>query len=293
MSNDSTKEQQALARIQSVVDKLLDPEGGCPWDKAQTPVSLCEYLIEECHELVDAIRSGKPGHACDEMGDLLFLLLIVARRFADAGSFSLADALSAGAGKMSRRHPHVFGDAHFTDQAEFTKAWAEIKKAEKAATGEKEDGILSSVPTGLPPLTKAYRLHSKAAQVGFTWDEEEDVERQIEAEWLELLDAKACGDERAKEHELGDMIFSLVELGRRMGIKAAHAVDMADNRFRARFEAMENLAKEQGKDFTSLELDAKDELWNEVKAKEYPSGKPHEHSVAFVSPSAHPGEPEQ
>ncbi len=293
MSNDSTKEQQALARIQSVVDKLLDPEGGCPWDKAQTPVSLCEYLIEECHELVDAIRSGKPGHACDEMGDLLFLLLIVARRFADAGSFSLADALNAGADKMTRRHPHVFGDAHFTDQAEFTKAWAEIKKAEKAATGEKEDGILSSVPTGLPPLTKAYRLHSKAAQVGFTWDEEEDVERQIEAEWLELLDAKACGDERAKEHELGDMIFSLVELGRRMGIKAAHAVDMADNRFRARFEAMENLAKEQGKDFTSLELDAKDELWNEVKAKEYPSGKPHEHSVAFVSPSAHPGEPEQ
>ncbi len=293
MSNDSTKEQQALARIQSVVDKLLDPEGGCPWDKAQTPVSLCDYLIEECHELVDAIRSGKPGHACDEMGDLLFLLLIVARRFADAGSFSLADALNAGADKMTRRHPHVFGDAHFTDQAEFTKAWAEIKKAEKAATGEKEDGILSSVPTGLPPLTKAYRLHSKAAQVGFTWDEEEDVERQIEAEWLELLDAKACGDERAKEHELGDMIFSLVELGRRMGIKAAHAVDMADNRFRARFEAMENLAKEQGKDFTSLELDAKDELWNEVKAKEYPSGKPHEHSVAFVSPSAHPGEPEQ
>ena len=293
MSNDSTKEQQALARIQSVVDKLLDPEGGCPWDKAQTPVSLCEYLIEECHELVDAIRSGKPGHACDEMGDLLFLILIVARRFADAGSFSLADALNAGADKMTRRHPHVFGDAHFTDQAEFTKAWAEIKKAEKAATGEKEDGILSSVPTGLPPLTKAYRLHSKAAQVGFTWDEEEDVERQIEAEWLELLDAKACGDERAKEHELGDMIFSLVELGRRMGIKAAHAVDMADNRFRARFEAMENLAKEQGKDFTSLELDAKDELWNEVKAKEYPSGKPHEHSVAFVSPSAHPGEPEQ
>ena len=293
MDNDSIKEQQALTRIQNVVDKLLDPEGGCPWDKTQTPISLCEYLIEECHELVDAIRSGKPGHACDEMGDLLFLLLIVARRFADAGSFSLADALNAGADKMTRRHPHVFGDAHFTDQAEFTKAWTEIKKAEKAAAGEKEGGILSSVPTGLPPLTKAYRLHSKAAQVGFTWDEEEEVERQIEAEWLELLDAKASGDERAKEHEFGDMIFSLVELGRRMGIKAAHAVDMADNRFRARFEAMENLAKEQGKDFASLELDAKDELWNEVKAKEYPSGKPHEHSVAFVSPSAAPEEPEQ
>ena len=96
MNTDANKEQRALEHIQSVVDKLLDPEGGCPWDRAQTPVSLCEYIIEECHELVDAIRSGKPGHACDEMGDLLFLLIITARRFADAGSFSLADALNAG-----------------------------------------------------------------------------------------------------------------------------------------------------------------------------------------------------
>lgn len=296
MSDEMTKDQQALAHIQSVVEKLLDPEGGCPWDKAQTPVSLCEYIIEECHELVDAIRAGKPGHACDEMGDLLFLLVITARRFADAGSFSLADALNAGADKMTRRHPHVFGDAHFANQDEFTRAWAEIKKAEKAAAGEKEGGVLSSVPTGLPPLTKAYRLHSKAAQVGFTWDEEEEVERQIEAEWLELLDAKASGDDDAKEHELGDMLFSLVELGRRMGIKAAHALDMADNRFRARFETMEKLAQEQGKDFASLDLDAKDELWNEAKAKENPSSSGERHDerhVPFVNPSTASGDPEQ
>lgn len=290
MNTDANKEQRALEHIQSVVDKLLDPEGGCPWDRAQTPVSLCEYIIEECHELVDAIRSGKPGHACDEMGDLLFLLIITARRFADAGSFSLADALNAGADKMTRRHPHVFGDAHFASQAEFARAWAEIKKAEKAEAGERDGGLLSSVPAGLPPLTKAYRLHSKAAQAGFTWDEEEDVERQIESEWLELLDARASGDETAKEHELGDMLFSLVELGRRMGIKAAHALDMADNRFRRRFEAMEKLAKERGRDFAALDLDAKDELWNEVKEQEPSSGSSGEHHVPFVSPSAVSGE---
>ena len=290
MNTDANKEQRALEHIQSVVDKLLDPEGGCPWDRAQTPVSLCEYIIEECHELVDAIRSGKPGHACDEMGDLLFLLIITARRFADAGSFSLADALNAGADKMTRRHPHVFGDAHFASQAEFARAWAEIKKAEKAEAGERDGGLLSSVPAGLPPLTKAYRLHSKAAQAGFTWDEEEDVERQIESEWLELLDARASGDETAKEHELGDMLFSLVELGRRMGIKAAHALDMADNRFRRRFEAMEKLEKERGRDFSALDLDAKDELWNEVKEKETSSGSSGEHHVPFVSPSAVSGE---
>ncbi len=285
MSDEISRDQQALKRMQDVVDKLLDPEKGCPWDREQTPLSLCEYMIEECHELVDAIRSGKPGHACDEMGDLLFLLLVTARRFADSGSFSLADALNAGAEKMTRRHPHVFGDAHFASQEEFTRVWADIKKAEKAAAGEKEKGILSSVPSGLPPLTRAYRLHSKAAQAGFTWAEDEEVERQVEAEWLELLDARASGNAEAQEHELGDMIFSLVELGRRMGIKAAHAADMAGNRFRSRFEAMERLAQERGKDFASLDLDAKDELWNEVKAGESHAAPGGEAHVPFVRPS--------
>lgn len=276
--------QEALGHLQSVIEKLLDPAGGCPWDKAQTPVSLCEYLIEECHELVDAIRSGKPGHACDEMGDLLFLLIFTAQRYASEGSFSLADALNAGADKMTRRHPHVFGNATFATQAEFTKAWTQIKKAEKAATGEQETGALASVPTGLPPLTKAYRLHAKAAQAGFTWDEDEEVERQVEAEWLELLDARASGDPAAQEHELGDMIFSLVELGRRMEIKAAHATDMAANRFRARFQAMETLAQERGLDFAALSLDEKDELWNEVKAAEPKSTTPAPSAAPFVKP---------
>lgn len=276
--------QQALRHIQTVIDTLLDPAGGCPWDKAQTPLSLCEYLIEECHELVDAIRSGKPGHACDEMGDLLFLLIFAARRYADEGLFSLADALEAGAAKMTRRHPHVFGNAEFAGPAEFTKAWAEIKKAEKAAAGEQESGVFASVPTGLPPLTKAYRLHAKAAQAGFTWDDDEEVERQVEAEWLELLDARASGDPAAQEHELGDMIFSLVELGRRMEIKAAHATDMAANRFRARFQAMEKLAGERGMDFSALSLEKKDELWNEVKAAEPQKAEAVRTAAPFVQP---------
>ncbi len=263
-----TDAQSALARVQDVLDKLMDAETGCPWDKEQTPLSLCEYLIEECHELVDAIRSGKPGHACDEMGDLLFNLAFTAHLFSLRSGFSIADALNAGADKMIRRHPHVFAGASVSGQEDVIRNWADIKKAEKAAAGEADQGALASVPAGLPPLTKAYRLHAKAAQIGFTWDEDEDVERQVEAEWLELLDAKASGDAAAQEHELGDMIFSLVELGRRLGIKSAHAADMAANRFRARFEAMEALAKERGLDFAALSLDDKDELWNEIKARE-------------------------
>lgn len=261
-------EQEQLLRFQNVIDQLIDPEKGCPWDKEQSALSMCEYLIEECHELVDAIRSNKPGHACDEMGDLLFVLLLMARRFELAGQFSLGDALKMGADKMVRRHPHVFADGACSGMDDLMKNWAAIKKAEKEAEASEAKGTLASLPTGLPPLTKAYRLHAKAASAGFTWDEDEDVERQVEAEWLELLDARASGSEEAKEHELGDMIFTLVELGRRMGVKAASAVDMAANRFRSRFEAMEGLARERGLDFKELDLDAKDELWNEVKADE-------------------------
>ncbi|MBQ4325492.1 MAG: nucleoside triphosphate pyrophosphohydrolase [Mailhella sp.] len=261
-------EQEQLLRFQNVIDQLIDPEKGCPWDKEQTALSMCEYLIEECHELVDAIRSNKPGHACDEMGDLLFVLLLMARRFELAGQFSLGDALKIGADKMVRRHPHVFSGSSCDSMDDLMKNWAAIKKAEKEAEAGEPKGTLSSVPSGLPPLTKAYRVHAKAAGAGFTWDDDEDVERQVEAEWLELLDAKASGSEAEKEHELGDMIFTLVELGRRMGVKAASAVDGAANRFRSRFEGMEALARERGLDFKELSLDDKDELWNEVKAAE-------------------------
>ena len=261
-------EQEQLLRFQNVIDQLIDPEKGCPWDKEQTALSMCEYLIEECHELVDAIRSNKPGHACDEMGDLLFVLLLMARRFELAGQFSLGDALKIGADKMVRRHPHVFSGSSCDSMDDLMKNWAAIKKAEKEVEAGEPKGTLSSVPSGLPPLTKAYRVHAKAAGAGFTWDDDEDVERQVEAEWLELLDAKASGSEAEKEHELGDMIFTLVELGRRMGVKAASAVDGAANRFRSRFEGMEALARERGLDFKELSLDDKDELWNEVKAAE-------------------------
>lgn len=280
------KEQEQLARFIDVVNQLIDPEKGCPWDKEQTELSMCEYLIEECHELVDAIRSHKPGHACDEMGDLLFVLLLIARRYELAGQFSLGDALKMGADKMVRRHPHVFGNTPCNGMDDLMKNWAAIKKAEKEKEQGTAQGTLSSVPTGLPPLTKAYRLHAKAAGIGFTWEDEEEVERQVEAEWLELLDARASGSDAAKEHELGDMIFTLVELGRRMGIKAAAAVDMAAQRFRSRFEAMEALAQKKGVDFKSLSLEQKDDLWNEVKnaePKEF-----HGPAVDFAEPAENP-----
>ncbi len=259
------KTQKALARVQEVIEALLHPETGCPWDKEQTPESLTKYITEECFECIDAIRHNEPEHIADEMGDLLFLLNHVAHFYSqEKKGFDLADAFNCSADKMIRRHPHVFANAKFNTQEEHMQSWEAIKKKEKLQQAEKI-GVYRSLVRELPPLTKAYRIHSKAAQAKFTWEKDEEVEQQVEAEWLELYDALQDNNKEAIEHELGDMIFSLVELGRRKGIDAATATDKATNRFLHRFENMEKLARERGLKFEELSLDEKDELWNEVK----------------------------
>lgn len=258
----------ALAAARELVDTLTGPDG-CPWDAEQTPESLCDYLVEESYELIDAIRSGKTAEVQEELGDVLFLLLLISKRFEERKAFTLADALDVNTAKMQRRHPHVFADADFSSREEQLRAWEAIKRAEKAANDDgTPKGVFSSLPKGLPPLVKAYRLHSKAARSGFTWESDEDVEQQVESEWLEWLDASATGDPARMEGEFGDLLFSIVELGRRKGIKANAALDFANAKFLRRFEAMEALARERGLDFTAMEFPDQDALWNEVKAVE-------------------------
>lgn len=264
----SPETHHELDRMNGLLDRLTGP-GGCPWDSEQTTESLTEYVVEECHELVDALRSGNAADICEELGDVAFLLHFVARLSEKRGGPSLADALANSTAKMIRRHPHVFGDAAYSGRSEQLKDWDRIKREEKAASNTPK-GTYDSLPRGLPPLTKAYRIHAKAAQAGFTWPENEEVERQVEAEWLELLDAMASGDEKAIAHEFGDHLFTLVELGRRQNLKAAIALDSAATRFLDRFERMEALARERGFTFADLSLDEKDELWNEIKAAEAP-----------------------
>lgn len=149
---------------------------------------------------MDAIRSGKTADMVEELGDVAFLILMIGKLMARAGGPSLADALEVEAAKMVRRHPHVFSDTTYENQSEQLKDWDRIKREEKAAAdAEGPKGTYDSLPRGLPPLTKAYRIHSKADRVGFTWPENEDVEKQVEAEWLELLDAMASDDAEAIE----------------------------------------------------------------------------------------------
>ncbi|MCC8194681.1 MAG: nucleoside triphosphate pyrophosphohydrolase [Deltaproteobacteria bacterium] len=236
---------------------------GCPWDKEQTPQTLCDYLAEETFELIDAVRRGHVADTREELGDVLFLLLFIAKLH--EGEFSLDEALDEAAAKMIRRHPHVFAGADCANREALLQTWETIKKAEKA---EKRTGVFASLPDSLPPLLKAYRIHAKAARAAFTWDSDTDVEQQVEAEWLEWLDAAATGDPDRAEHEFGDLLFALVELGRRKGIKANAALHKTTLRFLSRFRYMEEKAAESGRDFASLDMEEKNRLWDEAKEVE-------------------------
>lgn len=260
----------ALLALEEVIKTLTGPDG-CPWDKTQTPQTMADYVIEESHELAAAIREGKSEEICKELGDVAFLILFIADYFEKQGLFNLADALNGNRMKMVRRHPHVFAGEKFANLEEQLKAWEAIKKSEAKEPGA---GIFASLPRSLPPLVKAYRIHSKAARAGFTWEDDEQVEQQVESEWLEWLDAAQARDEGGQKHELGDMLFSLVELGRRKGIKANDALDMACSRFLKRFCRMEQLARESGRDFEQMSLEEKDELWNQAKTEEKPGNIP-------------------
>lgn len=255
---------EATASLQHVIEELIGPNG-CPWDKEQTPESLCDYLLEETFELVDAIRSGNTVDVREELGDVMFLVHFISRLYQEQG-FTLADSVQESAAKMIRRHPHVFDDACVNSVADVWANWERIKRSEKQdATTGKPKGTFDSLPKGLPPLLKAYRLNSKAARVGFTWADDAAVEAQLDAEWKEFRDACATGTIQEQESEFGDVLFTMVELGRRKGLKANAALNLTNLKFLERFERMEALANERGLVFADLDFNAMDALWNEVK----------------------------
>ena len=255
--------------ILNVLQHLLGPEG-CPWDREQTPHSLCEYLVEEVFEFVDAVRGGNEGEIRDELGDVSFLLFFLAELLSREYGIDLQQVWERSAEKMKRRHPHVFGSQSVATRQELLLTWERVKTEEKEASSStrKHAEKIASLPASLPPLPKAYRIHAKAAQSGFTWGTDREQAEALSREWREWEEVRESRDHSRMEEEFGDLLFSLVEQGRRKGIKANAALNRANQKFLRRFERALALAEERGLDWEELSMTEKDRLWEEAKTEE-------------------------
>jgi len=256
--------------IVDVLHHLLGPDG-CPWDREQTPHSLCEYLVEEVYELVEAVRGGDKQEIRDEMGDVVFLLTFLATLLSREYDLDLQQVWEASAEKMRRRHPHVFGEQNIETRKELWQNWERIKASEKKTSSNptrKNAEKMASIPESLPPLPKAYRIQAKAKDCGFTWDSDREQSLALQREWEEWEEVRPSSDHSRKEEEFGDLLFSLVEQGRREGIKANAALHRANQKFLHRFHRALEIAEERGLDWERLDMAEKDGLWEEAKSEE-------------------------
>ena len=247
--------------IQQLVATLRSP-GGCPWDREQSADSLKHLFLEECYELVEAIEEGDVEKIAEELGDVLFHGASQIQIAEEQGDFSGSDVFRQAIEKLVRRHPHVFGDVVMDDAAEAVPRWDQIKRQEMVGT---DRSILDGVPKAMPSMGYAQAVQGRAARMGFDWDDYAGVLDKVAEELQEL---EAVENDDARESELGDLLFSVVNASRWLGIEAETALRRTNRRFYSRFTTMERLARERGLDFESLSLDAKEELWQEAKRGE-------------------------
>lgn len=231
----------------------------CPWDAAQTPLSLQPYLLEEAHEAAHAIAAGDPAALRDELGDLLLNVAFQIVIAEEAGSFGREDVVRGAEQKMRRRHPHLYGGQ--------PEPWAAIKARERAEAGA-GGAILDAVPTGLDPLTRAYRVQARVAELGFDWSDWRGAWDKVREEVEEVGHELRAGDADRTEDELGDLLFAMVNLVRLAGSHPSSALARANQKFARRFGAVEALAAERGVIFGSATLEELDRLWDEVKRRE-------------------------
>lgn len=239
-----------------IVAYLRSPQG-CPWDREQTHESLKRNLLEECHELLEAIDTGEPERLAEELGDILLQVAFHAQIAREAGEFQPPDVLRRTNRKLIERHPHVFGDEKVADAREVEQRWEEFKGRKQG-----EGSPFESIPQGLPALAYSQLMQDRAARVAFDWEEVEGVLEKVREEIGEL---KQAGTLERRSQELGDLLFSLVNVARWLGIHAEDALRQANRRFLARFSTMERLCRERGLDFQVLPLEEKEALWQEAK----------------------------
>lgn len=244
--------------------RILRAPGGCPWDRVQTPESLRKHILEEAHEVVEAIDLKDTHLLVEELGDLLLQIVFQARIAEEAGGFSMQDVVDGITEKLVRRHPHIFGDVQAEDAAAVLVNWEAIKREEKPERKSRLDGI----PKGLPALMAAAKLQGKAADAGFDWKEIAPVFEKCREEWRELSEAVETGDAARVEEELGDLLFAVVNLSRFLKVNAELALLAANRKFRRRFRFVEEKVKAAGGDWKSFTLEALDAFWEEAKLKE-------------------------
>jgi len=259
---DSFSDQQ-LGTFQTLVDIVarLRAPGGCPWDREQTHDSLKRHLLEESYEVIEAIDHGDPGILSEELGDLLVQIAFHADIAREAGDFQLEEVLHKINSKLVRRHPHVFSDGHAEDAREVEQNWEQIKAAERKEKGETKSPV-QGIPADLPALAYAQLMQDRVGKAGFEWD---DISGVLDKLVEEVAEFKAAATPEEKGHELGDLLFSMVNLTRWAGAHAEDVLRQANQRFGKRYLGMEKLAAERGLDFEALPLDQKEELWQESK----------------------------
>ena len=261
---------KTLNQFESLVQVITDLRGpnGCPWDKEQTHETLTTYAIEEVHELVEAIESKDDAHTCEELGDVLFQVVLHAELARQRGAFNIADIIESITSKIVRRHPHVFSDKKVSSSEEVLKNWDEIKKKEKVGKPQKKSTF--DVPISLPALQRAHKIGEKTKKIQFDWAQVSDVVEQVKKEIVELeevlIEKNTSDSQLKKQHEVGDILFSAAQLARHLEIEPESALREANRRFTNRFEKMLELGKVDITEFQKLSSEQKEKLWSLAKA---------------------------
>lgn len=265
---DSTQEGAgaAIAFAAAIMTRLRGPDG-CPWDREQTFDSIKRHTLEETYEVFDAIERRAWPELRDELGDLLLQVLFYAQMAAEAGHFTLRDVAEALSAKLIRRHPHVFGEAQAADSAAVLSQWEAVKRAEKLAAGDVPTGTLDSIPRSMPAVLEAAKLGGGAAKAGFDWPDASGLFDKLAEETSELRAEVDRGNRDATENEVGDLLFTAVNLARHLKVNPESALRRTNRKFRSRYSAMEAFAGGPAA-LESLSLEAKDALWGRAKDEE-------------------------
>ncbi|MBT3915065.1 MAG: nucleoside triphosphate pyrophosphohydrolase [Rhodospirillaceae bacterium] len=272
MDDLNAKNIRGIERLIYIMERLRDPEGGCPWDIEQTYETIAPYTIEEAYEVADAIDHKDMAALKDELGDLLLQVIYYTQMAAEDKAFTFDEVVEAISEKMVRRHPHVFGSTDVENAAQQTLAWEELKAKERAEKSDEtgdSGGVLAGVAKGLPALLRAFKLQKRAARVGFDWPDVDGAHDKLKEELDELAEeiSKPEKDEALLIDEFGDVLFSTVNLARKLGIDPEAALRHGNVKFERRFNYIEQGLTKAGQKFEDVSLEEMEELWQEAKKK--------------------------